>query len=455
MRIRSKRFPTFDTASSTVTRAIYTLLRKTKRYFIISSKSDHHIISTGAGGGPEHGKQKTAPQTWEEKRMKTLRAAVAIDSFKGSLDSETLGRAAARGIRKASAGASVRVIPVADGGEGTSSVLRKLMKAETVSAEARDPEGKVIEAEFGLSGKSAVLEMAAASGLTLVQEKRRNPWRLSTAGTGDLLLAAAGKGADEIIIGIGGSATSDAGSGFLHALGGRFYDSEGRDVVPVPENFLRIVRADLSAPLAFAGKISLTAASDVMNPLLGENGAAFVFARQKGAREEDLGRLDEAARHIAEVISEAAGNDMSAVPGAGAAGGLGFALLTLGAELRSGIDLILDAADFDRTAALCDFVITGEGSVDRSTSLGKVPYGVARRASAIGVPAIALAGRSCVDADGIGDTMLTSVFPVHRTAMTEEQAMDPALTEHDVETAAFMIARTFAAAVYRAGTEPC
>lgn len=403
---------------------------------------------------PAYARHRNRSGITEEKRMRTLRAAVAIDSFKGSLDSETLGLAAARGIMKACAGASVRVIPVADGGEGTSAVLRKLLRADAVSAMVRDPEGKTIEAEFGLSGKSAVLEMASASGLTLVPRENRNPWKLSTEGTGDLCLAAAAAGADRITIGIGGSATSDAGSGFLHSLGGRFYDMNGNETVPVPENFMSIVKADLSEPLRFAEKVSITAASDVMNPLLGENGAAMVFAGQKGAKEEDLAKLDVASGHIADVISEAAGNDMRESPGAGAAGGLGFALLTLGAELRSGIDLILDAADFDRTAALCDFVITGEGSVDRSTSLGKVPYGVARRASALGVPAIAIAGRSCIEEESIGDTMLTSVFPVHRTALTQEQAMDPALTEHDAETAAFMIARTFCAALYRAGAEP-
>jgi len=357
-----------------------------------------------------------------------MRFLVCPDSFRGSLSSVEAADAIARGIRIGAAETAVEVvtIPLADGGEGTVEALVRATGGEIRRVTAHDPLGREIESFYGVlgDGKSAVVEMAAASGLTLFSESEQNPLVTSTFGTGELMRAAAESGVEKIIVGIGGSATNDAGSGAMTALGARFLDANGHELPPGGGALVDLDRIDMSEFAFPRDRVRVEVACDVTNPLVGPTGASAVFGPQKGATHEMIERLDAGLRRWAEVAKRDLGKDVADLPGAGAAGGLGAGLAAfLDATLRSGIDIVLDAVGFDDQLKRADLVITGEGKIDEQTSFGKAVGGVLKRASAAGVPVVAVAGSCSGDLRPLYDAGLTAAFSIAPGPMSLDYAM--------------------------------
>ena len=332
-----------------------------------------------------------------------MKIIVAIDSFKGCLTSKEANQAAAEGIRKVHPDAEIVQVPVSDGGEGFMEAFHAAIGGELVEVPVRDPLMRPVTAKYLLKGETAVIEIAQASGLTLLTDEERNPMVATSYGTGQLVADAVRKGARQIIVGLGGSATSDAGSGMLRAL---------------IDAFARNGKWDDIRELA---DVHFTIASDVKNPLCGENGAAHVFAPQKGATEEMVWRLDERARKFAELSARHFGYDRSQMEGAGAAGGLGYAFLQyLNAECKPGIQLLLETIKFDEIVKDADLVITGEGSADRQTLMGKLPMGILSQSA--GVPVCLIAGRIC-DREELLEAGFSRVECINPDGISLEQAM--------------------------------
>ena len=320
------------------------------------------------------------------------RIIAAFDSFKGSLTSREAGEAFRRGFMAERPDAEVEVLAIADGGEGMAEAICEGVGGVMVSVVVSDPLGRKIEARYALinGGATAVIAMSAASGLTLLSPDERNPLIASTYGTGELIIDALERGCREIIMGLGGSATNDCGTGMLRALGYRFYDSTGEELTDTISILERVESISTTErhPLLMGTKF--TAAVDVDNPLYGPTGAAHIFAPQKGASPEVVKRLDKALRHYAEVVDK----ESAEVAGTGAAGGMGYALYTmLGARMRPGIEIVLSLLDFERRAEGAVLVVTGEGSIDAQTLHGKAPAGVLAAAQRLGIPVVALGGR--------------------------------------------------------------
>ncbi len=338
---------------------------------------------------------------------------IAPDSFKGTLSSSEVCDITASAIRKNYPDAEIISLPVADGGEGTAEALHGCLGGERVYCKVKSPLGREIEAYYVmLPDKRAVIETALASGL--IVEEKNDALLASSYGTGQLVKAALDAGARELIVGIGGSAMTDGGTGCLCALGARFFDSEGKELSPCGESLEEINKIDLSAFDKRANGI-ITLLCDVKNPLYGKNGAAYIFAPQKGADERDVALLDRGLENLARISAELLGDDFSSYEGAGAAGGLGFALIAfLGAGAKRGIDTVLDLCGFDEKARDADLVITGEGRMDSQSLMGKVPFGVASRCR--GKRVIALVGvNGALEAEcramGIGEIIETN--PLH------------------------------------------
>ncbi|MGM9738467.1 MAG: glycerate kinase [Candidatus Cryptobacteroides sp.] len=331
---------------------------------------------------------------------------VACDSFKGSLSSREANRAVAEGIREASGDCETVCVEVADGGEGTAEVLTMSLGGKPVKASVHGPLMRQVEAGYGIAGDTAIMEMAAASGLGLLSENERNPLMTSTFGTGEMILDALGKGCRRFILGIGGSATNDGGTGMLSALGYRFLNACG-EVLPCAGGSLHLIRSiDCSGANPSLAGCSFKVACDVRATFCGPDGATYVFGHQKGASDEDIEVLEKGMVNLAEIIERQTRIDISKMPGAGAAGGLGGALYAfLGAELVPGADLVLDTLGFRDTISGADLVITGEGCLDSQTAMGKVPAGVLRRCVEKGIPCIAVGGRLKAR-----DTLLASGF---------------------------------------------
>ena len=320
---------------------------------------------------------------------------LAIDSFKGCLASEEVEAVVAETIRRKFPACEVRCLPVADGGEGMLSVLVRATGGRLIPVEAHDPLMRPIQARYGVlgDGETAVIEMAEASGLPLLTEQERNPMLTTSFGTGELIRHALRSGYRKLLVGIGGSATCDGGMGMLQALGLRFYDGSGKELRQGGAVMEQVVRVDSRQRERALEEAQITVACDVQNPFCGAEGAAFVFAPQKGATPEQVVRLDKGLRHWAEVVFQTTGKDIRLLPGAGAAGGMGGALHAfLHASLQPGIELLLDAVHFEEELANADLVITGEGRADRQTLMGKVPAGVLHRALSQGVKTVLLAG---------------------------------------------------------------
>ena len=349
------------------------------------------------------------------------RIIAAFDSFKGSLTSREAGEAFRRGFIAEYPDADVEVLAIADGGEGMAEAISEGVGGVMVSKVVSDPLGRKVEARYALinEGDTAVIAMSSASGLTLLKPEERNPLIASTFGTGELIVDALERGCREIIMGLGGSATNDCGVGMLRALGYRFYDAAGeelRDTISILERVESISTAERH-PLLMG--VKFTAAVDVDTPLYGPQGAAHIFAPQKGASPEMVERLDRALCHFAEVVDA----DAAEVAGAGAAGGMGYALHTmLGARMRPGIEIVLALLDFERRAKGASLVVTGEGSIDAQTLHGKAPAGVLAAAQRLGIPVVALGGRvECESA------LLAGGFHAVRAITPHDQPTDVAM----------------------------
>ncbi len=333
---------------------------------------------------------KTAGAAWL-----LMKIVIAPQSFKGSLSAMEAARAIAKGVLAAEPEAEIALVPVADGGDGTLNALVDSSNGQVFRSIVTGPLGQAVEAQWGVmgDGQTAVVEMAQASGLVLVPFKRRNPLTSTTRGTGQIIKEALDKGYSRIIVGLGGSATNDAGVGMAVALGARFLDAQGRPLQEGGAALAQLARIDLSQLHPSLESAEVIGATDVTNPLCGPTGASAVYGPQKGATPEMVNRLDQALSNFARVAQEELGWDVSEQPGAGAAGGLGAGLMAFaGAQLKSGLDMVCQLLDFDRHLEGADLVITGEGRADISTIYDKAPVGVARKAEAHGVPTVVLAG---------------------------------------------------------------
>lgn len=356
---------------------------------------------------------------------------LAIDSFKGCLSSKEAETAAAQGIRHAFPTCKTICLPVADGGEGMQRVLTEALNGQEIRLSAHDPLMQMRQTAYGLSGDgtTAFIEMAAISGLPLVPLRQRNPSLTTTYGTGELIKDALNRGCRRFVIGLGGSATNDAGLGMLQALGFRFRDRYGNELgkaQPMCGQLLsEIAFIESSTALPALREARFTAACDVCNPFFGPEGAACVFAPQKGADPEMVAALDKGLQHLAQVIRQTTGHDIATMPGAGAAGGMGGTLSALlNAELKPGIDLLLDLTDFDKLIEGADLIITGEGKSDRQTVMGKVPSGILKRARRQGIPVILVSG-SIEDADILNQAGFRAAFSITPAPMSLEEAMRP------------------------------
>lgn len=331
-----------------------------------------------------------------------MRILIAPDKFKGSLGAEAVGAAIARGIGAAWPAAQFEIVPLADGGEGTAEAIRRARDGEWIDCRAHDAIGRAIACRYAwLAGERlAVMEMSAVAGLALLSPNERNPLRASTFGVGEMLRDASDRGAKEIILGLGGSATNDGGFGMARALGFRFLDETGRALTGPVSDLLALAQIEWPNDLEMP---TIVAACDVNNPLLGPDGATRTFGPQKGASAEQLELLERSLARLAQVTARTLQHDHSTTPGAGAAGGLGFGLLAFGrAQVRSGFEVVADAIDLRARVRQADIVITGEGKLDRQTLSGKTPAGVARMARAEGKPVFAIVGQATDDADARG-----------------------------------------------------
>ncbi|MEN6358033.1 MAG: glycerate kinase [Armatimonadota bacterium] len=338
-----------------------------------------------------------------------MKVVICPDSFKGSLSSIEAAEAIARGIELGAPGTQTVSIPIADGGEGTVDALVSATGGELRRVRVHDPLMREINSFYGVmgGGKTAAIEMAAASGLVLLSDNERNPLVTSTYGVGELISAAIDSGAKKIVIGIGGSATNDGGTGAMRALGARFLDKNGDDLPHGGVALADLAHIDMDAFKFPMESIKVEVACDVTNPLCGPTGASAVYGPQKGATPEMVAKLDEALCNYAQVLHKDLNKDVAQMPGAGAAGGMGAGLAAfLNAELRSGIDMVLDTAGFDDALIGADLVITGEGKLDEQTAYGKTIGGVLKRASANGVPVVAIAGSVSADIRALLDSGL-------------------------------------------------
>ena len=340
------------------------------------------------------------------------------DSFKGTLSSRQVCQVMAGQLRRFFPQAQVKSIPVADGGEGSVEAFLAAAGGERRTRTVTGPFGEPVEAFYGVlgDGRTAVIEMAACAGLPLA-EGRLNPERATTYGVGELLLAAKEAGCTKAILGLGGSCTNDGGVGAAAALGAKFTRADGAAFVPSGGTLGEIAALDVSPVAQALQGMELTAMCDIDNPLYGEAGAAAVFAPQKGADAAMVARLDAGLRHLGQVSARCLGRDFSHLPGAGAAGGLGFGMAAFcGAQLRMGIDAVLDAVGFDSLLPGTDMVFTGEGKIDSQSARGKVVSGVAARCRKAGVPVVAVVGQIGQGFEEMYQQGLTAVFSINRAA---------------------------------------
>lgn len=355
-----------------------------------------------------------------------MRVLIAPDSFKESVSAHVAAEALAEGWKRAFPSAELIRLPLADGGEGTVAALVKATGGRLLHTLVSGPTGKVLEAEYGFlgDGRTAVIEMAAASGLHLVPLDQRNPLVTTTRGTGDLILAALDEGARRLIVGIGGSATNDGGAGMAQALGFSLLDAEGNELEAGGGALRHLVKIDSSGRDPRLDACEFVVASDVDNPLCGPRGASEVFGPQKGATPEAVLLLDRSLEHFANVIKSDIGIPVKDMPGAGAAGGLGAGLLGFArARIQPGFDVVAEACGLAKRIERADLVITGEGRLDAQTLHGKAPSGVARLAAAQGVPVIAVAGQLGPGHKELYEIGVTAMFSLCNGPMSLDDAV--------------------------------
>ena len=355
-----------------------------------------------------------------------MKVLIAIDSFKGSLTSLEAGRAAERGILRAMPDADVTVKPLADGGEGTAEALITGMGGRTQSVTVHDPLGREITAEYGiLPDGTAVMEMAAAAGLTLLGEDERDIMSASTCGVGEMIADAVRKGCRDFIIGIGGSATNDGGAGCLQALGFGLFDGNGAPISRGARGLADLAEITADGALHELRDCRFRVACDVKNPLCGDNGCSRVFAPQKGAAEEDIPLMDGWLGHYAETMKRTFPQADPNCEGAGAAGGMGFALMfALGAELRSGAELVMEAVAMEQAVQQADIVVTGEGCLDGQTAMGKAPAVLAALAKKYGKPVLAFGGAVGRGAELLREKGIDACFSIQTRPCTLAEAMN-------------------------------
>lgn len=363
-----------------------------------------------------------------------MKIVIASDSFKGSLSSIEVAQAATRGIKAVYPDCEVVAVNVADGGEGTVEAVVEALGGEIVRCRVSDPLGRPIEARYGIAGEKAIIEMAAASGLPLLQPEERNPWMTSTYGTGEMIMDAIQRGCRQFLVGIGGSATNDAGTGMLQAMGFRFYDSSENEIQHCCGGTMhQIARIDDSQVCEEVRQAIFTIACDVDTPFCGKDGAAPVFAPQKGADEMMVKRLDEGMSSLAQVIENKYAINIVPVAGAGAAGGMGGAFRAfLDAKLQRGVEMVLDSIDFNAIIQDADLIITGEGKIDFQTAKGKTAAGVLAHAKAQDIPVIAIGG--CVEmCESVQQMGFAGIYPITEEKLPLEIAMQPEVAAKNVE----------------------
>ena len=364
-----------------------------------------------------------------------MKVVIAIDSLKGSLSSMEAGMAIKDGILAAKPDAEVIVKPLADGGEGTTDALIEGMNGERIDLTVTGPMHTPVDAYYGYlkDTNTAVMEMASAAGITLVPDSEKNPLLATSYGVGEMINDAIQRGCRNFIIGIGGSVTNDGGIGMLKALGVRFLDENGKDAGEGGQALAKVARIDVSGMNPLLKECHIQVACDVNNPLCGENGSTYVYGPQKGVTEDMKKTLDEAMAHFARVTSETLENDYLNTPGAGAAGGLGYAFLAYtGAALTPGIELILDAVGLEEELSGADVVVTGEGRLDFQTAMGKAPVGVARLAKKYNAKVIAFAGSVTKEATACNKEGIDAFFPILRGVCTLAEAMDPVAARNNM-----------------------
>lgn len=364
-----------------------------------------------------------------------MKVVIAIDSLKGSLSSMEAGMAIKDGILAAKPDAEVIVKPLADGGEGTTDALIEGMNGERIDLTVTGPMHTPVDAYYGYlkDTNTAVMEMASAAGITLVPDSEKNPLLATSYGVGEMINDAIQRSCRNFIIGIGGSVTNDGGIGMLKALGVRFLDENGEDAGEGGQALAKIARIDVSGMNPLLKECHIQVACDVNNPLCGKNGSTYVYGPQKGVTEDMKKTLDEAMAHFARVTSETLENDYMNTPGAGAAGGLGYAFLAYtGAALTPGIELILDAVGLEEELSGADVVVTGEGRLDFQTAMGKAPVGVARLAKKYNAKVIAFAGSVTKEATACNKEGIDAFFPILRGVCTLAEAMDPVTARNNM-----------------------
>lgn len=357
-----------------------------------------------------------------------MKIVIAIDSFKGSLSSIDAGEITASAIHNVDKNVDVKIFPLADGGEGTIDALTKGLNGKIISTEVTGPLGIKIKSRYGIipATKTAVIEMADAAGITLIPAEKRNPLHTTTYGLGELILQAADNGCREFIIGIGGSATNDCGLGMLTALGVKFFDAQGKAVGIYGGDLKDVATVDVKNMAANLRECKFRIACDVTNPLYGEKGCSPVYGPQKGATPEIVRAMDSYIKNFAAKVESQLNLTGADMPGAGAAGGLGYAFHAfLNGKLEPGINLVLDAIKISDALATADFVITGEGRLDFQTAMGKAPVGVAKLAKKINpnVKVIAVCGAATPEAVEVNSNGIDAYFPILHAITTLEEAL--------------------------------
>lgn len=355
-----------------------------------------------------------------------MKIVVAPDSFKESMTAKEVCEYIEKGLKAVSKNWEIIKIPMADGGEGTLDALIDSTKGKIYYEQTVGPLGDELTSRFGILGEKniAVIEMASTSGLELISPEKRNPYITTTFGTGQLILKALDLNVEKIILGIGGSATNDGGAGMLQALGAKLLDENNNQIGYGGYELSRLKKIDFSELDERLKKVEILVACDVTNPLTGENGASHIFGKQKGATPEMIKVLDRNLLLYSKIIEKDLGIKVDDIPGSGAAGGLGAGLLALGANLKKGIDIVIEASEFEKKIAGANIVITGEGSIDGQTRFGKTPYGVAMAAKKQGIPTITLAGNVGKDIDILYDYGFDAIFSIMQGVETLESALE-------------------------------
>ncbi len=355
-----------------------------------------------------------------------MKILIAPDSFKGSLSAGEICNIVEKAAIDVFGQVEIGKLPVADGGEGTVEAILEALNGEEVKVEVKSPDFRNIIGTYGIFNKTnAIMEMAEASGITLVEE--RNIFKMNTFGTGEMILDAIQRGVDTIYIGIGGSATNDLGAGFASALGVKFLDKDGNEVYPIPENFHLITDIDESKVSEKVKNTKFVIMSDVKNPLLGETGATYIFGKQKCGCNENLDHMESRMTHLAKIIEEKKGISISNIEGAGAAGGLGAGLLAFtNSEIKSGVFTILDILEFKKHLEGTSLVVTGEGRMDNQSSYGKVPFGVGSLCKEKNIPCVAIVGGLGDKYEEIYNHGVNTIITTTDRIMPLEEALDNA-----------------------------